>query len=116
MQVLLIKDKNTKRNKINKMENRSPFGRIIQDKIDTIKNKNNTIQMKLAIIKEMWQLILTDEGKDFITLKDDFREAVGRKVLEFMDHPAAVNELQLQSISQSLLTVIENINLGKQMG
>ena len=98
------------------MENRSPFGRIIQDKIDTIKNKNNTIQMKLAIIKEMWQLILTDEGKDFITLKDDFREAVGRKVLEFMDHPASVNELQLQSISQSLLTVIENINLGKQIG
>ncbi len=98
------------------MENRSPFGRIIQDKIDTINNKNNTLQMKLAIIKEMWQLILTDEGKDYITIKDDFRQVVERKALEFMDHPGAENELQLQSISRSLLTVIENINLGKQMG
>lgn len=98
------------------MENWSPFGRIIQDKIDTINNKNNTIQMKLAIIKEMWQLILTDEGKDFITIKDDFRKVVERRVLEFMDHPEAENEVQLQSISRSLLTVIENINLGKQMG
>jgi hypothetical protein len=98
------------------MANWSPFGRIIQDKIDTINNKNNTLQMKLAIIKEMWQLILTDEGKDYITLKDDFRKVVERKVLECMDHPGAENEVQLQSISRSLLTVIENINLGKQMG
>ena len=98
------------------MENRSPFGRLIQNKIDAIANKNNTLQMKLAIVKEMWQVILTDEGKDFITLKDDFREAVGRKVLEFMDHPGAENEVQLQALSRSLLTVIENINLGKQIG
>lgn len=97
------------------MANANPFERTILNKMNTMFNKNNTIQMKYSIVKEVWQLLLTDEGKGYLTRNDNFRNVAKNKVLEFMHGPNAENEVQLQGISQTLLIVIANINLAKQM-
>ena len=97
------------------MANASPFERALLDKLNTLNNLNNTVQMKYAIIKEAWSILLTEEGKGYLTRNDNMRNVTKCKVLEFMGQPSAENEVQLQAVSRAVLTVIENINLGKQM-
>ena len=94
----------------------SPFERAISEKMNTLNNLNNTIEMKYAIIKEVWSMLLTDEGKRYLTRNDNLRNVTKCKVLELMGQPSARNKVQFMSQSRYLLTVIENINLGKQIG
>jgi len=97
------------------MANGSVFELTILNKMNTMYNKNNTIQMRIDIVKEVWQLLLTDEGKGYLTRNDNFRNVAKMKVLECMSGPIAENEMQFMAISRLLLTVIANINLGKQV-
>ena len=97
------------------MANANPFERAILDKMNTIPNENNTIQMKYTLVKEVWSMFLTDEGKAYITRNDNLRNVLKCKVLEFMGQQTAENEVQLQAVSRALLTVIANINLGKNL-
>jgi hypothetical protein len=87
--------------------------RSIKEKMDSVPNKNNTVQMKLNIVKEMYSILLSQEGRDYLTQVDNFRTILERKVIEFMDDDVAENDLQFMSQSRLLLTVVANINLGK---
>jgi len=97
------------------MANASPFERVLLDKMNTIPNENNTIPMKYALVKEVWSMFLTDEGKAYVTRNDNLRNVLKCKVLEFMNEPSAENEVQLQAVSRAVLIVIANINLGKNL-
>ena len=103
------------RNQTYKMANASPFERALLDKMDALDNKNNTSPMKYAITKEAWSMFLTDEGKAYLTRNDNLRNVMKCKVLEVMERPSAENEVQLQAVSWAVLTVIANINLGKNL-
>ena len=113
-------DKKTRRqdkktNQIKEMANANPFERALLDKMNTIPNENNTIQMKYTLVKEVWSMFLTDEGKAYLTRSDNLRNVAKCKVLESMGQQTAENEVQLQAVSRALLTVIANINLGKNL-
>ena len=97
------------------MANASPFERALMDKMNTLDNQNNTIPMKYAIVREVWSMFLTDEGKAYLTRNDNLRNVMKCKVLEFMEEPGAENEVQLQAVSRAVLIVIANINLGKNL-
>ena len=89
--------------------------RSIKEKMDSVPNKNNTVQMKLNIVKDMYSILLSQEGRDYLTQVDRFRTILERKVIEFMDDDVAENDLQFMSQSRLLLTVVANINFGKNL-
>ena len=89
--------------------------RSIKEKMDSVPNKNNTVQMKLNIVKEMYSILLSQEGRDYLMQVDRFRTILERKVIEFMDDDVAENDLQFMSQSRLLLTVVANINFGKNL-
>ena len=69
--------------------------------------------MKLNILKEVFAMLLSQEGRDYLTREDRFRTVLERKVIEFMEDVVAHNDLQFMSQSRAVLTVLANINLGK---
>lgn len=87
--------------------------RSIRNMINSIPNKNNTVQMKLNILKEVFAVLLSQDGRDYLTREDRFRNILERKVIEFMEDVVAQNDLQFMSQSRAVLTVLANINLGK---
>ena len=87
--------------------------RSIRNMINSIPNKNNTVQMKLNILKEVFAVLLSPDGREYLTREDRFRTILERKVIEFMEDVVAQNDLQFMSQSRAVLTVLANINLGK---
>ena len=88
---------------------------FIKEKMASFSNKNNTVQMKLNIMKEMYALLLSQEGREYLTREDRFRTILEWKVIEFMEDVVAQNYLQFMSQSQAVLIVVANINLGKYL-
>ena len=89
--------------------------RSIRTMIDSIPNKNNTVQIKLNILKEVYAVLLSQDGRDYLAQVDRFRTVLERKVIEFMEDEVAQNDLQFMSQSRAVLTVLANINLGKNL-
>ena len=88
---------------------------FIKEKMASFPNKNNTVQMKLNIMKELYALFLSQEGREYLTREDRLRNTLERKVIEFMENVDSQNDLQFISQSQVVLTVVANINLGKNL-
>ena len=88
---------------------------LIREKFSLFSNKNNTPQLKIDIFKGIYALFLSDEGKEFLTQRDRLRNVFEQKIIEFMEYVVAQNDLQFMSQSYAALTVIANINLGKNL-
>ena len=86
------------------------FSRSLHIKFGCFDNKNNTVKMKLAIMEEVYTLILTPLGRDYIGKTNDFRNILFVKVIEFMNHPQVDPQGHFMVLSKEMLIVIKNLN------
>jgi hypothetical protein len=67
---------------------------------------NQTIERRLAIIKQAFSMLLTPEWRLIIARNMRFRNVLIGKIYEFEAHPLASNDIQFLGISENLKTVI----------
>ena len=90
-----------------------PFINSIAGKINEIDNKNNQIPQRwVAIIKQLYTMLLSAEGRELIATNERFRNVFIGKMAEFSAHPATHNDIQFAGMSRNLKTVIDNIQRG----
>jgi hypothetical protein len=84
-----------------------PFINSFQNKMNEMGNLNNqAIEIRLAILKQAFSMLLTPEGRLFIARNMRFRNVLIGKIYEFEAHPLASNDIQFLGISQILKDVI----------
>jgi len=67
---------------------------------------NQTIEKRMAIIKQALSMLLTPEGRLLIKNNTRFRNVLMGKIYEFEEHPVVSNDIQFLGISQNLKDVI----------
>jgi hypothetical protein len=72
-------------------------------------NKNNTPQMRVIIIKQLYGMFLSPEGRTFIAREERFRNVLIKKMVEYASNPNTQNDIQFVALSENLKTAIENI-------
>jgi len=84
------------------------FVEAFHNKMHEMGNLNNqTIEKRMAIIKQAFSMLLTSEGRSLIKNNTRFRNVLIGKIYEFEGHEVASNDIQFLGISQNLKTVIE---------
>ncbi len=84
-----------------------PFITSFQNKMNEMGNLNNqAIEIRLAIVKQAFSMLLTPEGRLIIARNMRFRNVLIGKIYEFEAHPLASNDIQFLGISQNLKDVI----------
>lgn len=86
----------------------------IKIKFDCFPNKNNTVEMKLGIMEQVYMMLLTPLGHEYLTKYDNFRNMLKVKVNEFMMEPRVESFGQFMAVSRDVLNVIRNINISKE--
>lgn len=85
------------------------FITAIGNKMKEMDNKNNTPQMRVIIIKQLYGMFLSAEGRTFIAREERFRNVLIKKMEEHASSPNAQNDIQFVALSGNLKTAIENI-------
>ena len=67
---------------------------------------NQAIEIRLAIVKQAFSMLLTPEGRLFIARNIRFRNVLIGKIYEFEAHPLANNDIQFLGIAENLKAVI----------
>ena len=67
----------------------------------------NPIERRLPLIKQLFSMLLTSDGRLLIKNNTRFRNVVMGKIYEFEAHPMVCNDIQFLGISGHLMTVIE---------
>ena len=84
-----------------------PFMTLFNNKMSEMGNLNNqAIERRLAILKQVFSMLLTPEGRLFIRNNTRFRNVLIGKIYEFEGHPLANNDIQFLGISENLKAVI----------
>jgi len=85
-----------------------------QKQLDKCSDELN-LDIKRENVKQLYAMLLTKQGKEFLETKDKLRFTIERKIREHMECPEFQSNIQFLAISRAVLTVIENINLGKNL-
>ena len=89
------------------MADLQPFIEAFHNKMNEMGNLNNqAIEKRMAILKQVFSMLLTSEGRVLIKYNTRFRNVLIGKIYEFEGHPQASNDIQFLGISQNLKTVI----------
>ena len=89
------------------MADLQPFMNSFHNKMNEMGNLNNqAIERRLAILKQVFSMLLTPEGRLFIRNNTRFRNVLIGKIYEFEAHPEANNDIQFLGISPNLKAVI----------
>ena len=89
------------------MADLQPFMTSFHNKMNEMGNLNNqAIERRLAILKQVFSMLLTPEGRLFIRNNTRFRNVLIGKIYEFEAHPEANNDIQFLGISENLKAVI----------
>jgi len=86
------------------------FSNSLQIKFACFANKNNTIEMQLEIMKEVFLMLLTPFGREYTGKQNNFRNILKVKVEEYMKDPHVDPNGQFMAISLELLDVIRDLN------
>jgi len=110
MIILLTNEKKHKRN----MAHMNEFDRTILNKLNEITNtRYGDIGLRTNAIKELYTMLLSPDGRVLLTRSDHFRAITKEKTTEMMNNPLSEPYIQFMALSRLLLTVIENITIGK---
>ena len=90
------------------------FSRDFQKQLDKCCDEMN-LDIKRENVKQLYAMLLKPQGKEFLELKDKLRFMIERKIHETMAYPDVQSNVQFLAISRAVLTVIENINLEKNL-
>ncbi len=88
---------------------------FINNKVREASNKNNTLEMKVDIIKQIYAFLLSPEGRDYLAKAEKVRNVLEKKVEDFLTDPRVETHAQFLAMSRAVLTVISNINIGLQI-
>ena len=84
-----------------------PFVDALHNKIKEVDNLNNqVVERRIAIIKQVFSMLLTPEGRLFIRNNTRFRNVLIGKIYEFGADPRAINDIQFLGLSENLIMVI----------
>ena len=86
------------------------FSYSLHNKMNCVANKNNTVEMRLDIMEEIYLMLLTPVGREYTAKNINFRNMLKVKVMEFMNDPRVDPHGHFMATSQELLLVIRNIN------
>jgi hypothetical protein len=90
------------------------FQQALDDQINLINKKKNTIQMRIDFIKQLYSLFLTIEGRRFMTDHEEVRNMIEIKTTEFINDLLAENDPSFLDMSREVLIVVMNINKGHE--
>ena len=71
--------------------------------------------VKVEILKQLYIMLLTPDGRAMLTANDAFRSIVDKKVNALINTPSAETKTQFLAMSRAVLMVIANIELGKNL-
>jgi hypothetical protein len=71
------------------------------------------INLRINAIKELYTMMLSPDGRLLLTRDDNFRAVAKERTTEMMNNPLVEPYIQFMALSRLLLTVIENITIGK---
>ena len=71
------------------------------------------IGLRTNAIKELYTMLLSPDGRLLLTRSDYFRAVTKERTTEMMNNPLVEPYIQFMALSRLLLTVIENITIGK---
>ena len=71
------------------------------------------IGLRINAIKELYTMMLSPDGRLLLTRDDNFRAVAKERTTEMMNNPLVEPYIQFMAMSRLLLTVIENITIGK---
>ena len=91
-----------------------PFLNSLQNKMNEMENKNNKQipERRVTIIKELYTMLFSADGRELITTNERFRNVFIGKMAEFSAHPATRDDIQFAGMSRNLKTMIDNIIRG----
>ncbi len=71
------------------------------------------VDVKVEILKQLYAMLMTPDGRAVLTTNDAFRSIADKKVNDFMNTPSVETKTQFLAMSRAVLMVIANIELGK---
>lgn len=88
---------------------------FILQKLEKLRNNNNTSFMKLNYINDIYTEVLTNDGRIFLRLHHGFRNILEDKIYEFLDHDfmdliGIEEHKRFVEMSEEILKIIKNIN------
>ena len=89
------------------------FQQAVDETINQVNKRKNTIPMRLDFIKQLYGLLLSSEGRKFITEQEEFRNMLEIKTNEFINDTSVEHDSDFISVLIEMLTVLGNINTGK---
>ena len=90
------------------------FCRDFQKQLDKCSDELN-LDIKRENVKQLYAMLLKQQGKEYLESNDKFRFIVERKIREHMESPEVQSKIQFLAISRAVLTIITNIDLGKKL-
>ena len=90
------------------------FSRDFQKQLDKCCDELN-LDIKRENVKQLYAMFLKSQGKEYLESNDKFRFIVELKIREHIEDPEVQLNIQFLAISRAVLTIITNINLGKNL-
>ena len=90
------------------------FNREFQKQLDKCCDELN-LEIKRENVKQLYAMLLKPHGKEFLESNDKLRLVIERKIQEHIEEPDVQLNIQFLAISRAVLTIITNINLGKNL-
>ena len=73
------------------------------------------VEIKVEILKQLYAMLMTPDGRAVLTTNDTFRSITEKKVNELINTPTVETKTQFLAMSRAVLMVIANIELGKNL-
>ena len=90
------------------------FNREFQRQLDKCCDELN-LDIKRENVKQLYAMLLKPHGKEFLEQNDKLRLVIERKIHEHIEDPEVQLNIQFLAISRAVLTIITNIDLGKNL-
>ena len=90
------------------------FNRNFQKQLDKCCDELN-LDIKRENVKQLYAMLLKPHGKEFLEQNDKLRLVIEHKIQEHVEEPDVQLNIQFLAISRAVLTIITNIDLGKNL-
>ena len=90
------------------------FNREFQRQLDKCCDELN-LEIKRENVKQLYAMLLKPHGKEFLKQNDKLRLVIERKIHEHIEEPDVQSNIQFLAIARAVLTIITNIDLGKNL-